>query len=69
MQCKSASNACARAKKGFFSVTETITVQPDGVVRKGLPDDSPEMAALGDRLKNDLEIEYGEWAMPEYDPN
>ena len=41
----------AKAKKGFFSITEIITVHSDGVVEKGLPDNSPEMTALGDRLK------------------
>jgi len=61
--------ACARAKKGFFSVTETITIHPDGVAKKGLPDNSPEMTAIGDRLKEDIDIEYGEWSLSEFDLN
>ncbi|MFV1981469.1 MAG: hypothetical protein ACC655_09980 [Rhodothermia bacterium] len=55
----------AKAKKGFFSITEIVTVQPNGVARKGLPNDSPEMTALGKRLKEDIELEYGDWAMPD----
>jgi hypothetical protein len=42
----------------MFSKTATVTVQPDGVAEKGVPDDRADLAAMEERLKLDLEIKY-----------
>ena len=47
----------AKAKK-FFSVTATVTVYPDGRAEKDVPENRPDLAAIEERLKQDLEIEY-----------
>jgi hypothetical protein len=46
-----------RAKKGFFEVATTLTVQPDGRSERGVPDD-PALRALAQRLERPLEIRY-----------
>lgn len=48
----------SRAKKGFFSVTQTTTTYPDGTIEKDVPDDRPDLQAIADRLKQDLKIDY-----------
>lgn len=48
----------ARAAKGPFRVEETVTVQPDGVSRQGIPEDRPDVQALEARLKRPLKIRY-----------
>ncbi|MFQ5651491.1 MAG: hypothetical protein ACE5IY_16270 [bacterium] len=47
-----------RAKKGPFEVNPLVTVMPDGRMRKGLPPDRPDLAALASRLREPLEIKY-----------
>src|SRR5262249_31366714 len=46
-----------RAKKGFFDVSTTLTVQPDGRAEKGTPSD-PALIAIEQRLMQPLEIRY-----------
>jgi hypothetical protein len=48
----------ARASKAFFSVTTTVTVEPDGRTEKDLPPGRPDLAALEARLKRPLEIVF-----------
>lgn len=50
--------ARARAKKAFISVTSTMTVYPDGRTEKDVPPDRPDLAALEERLKAPMEVEY-----------
>ena len=47
----------ARSKK-ILSVSATVVVTPDGKATKGVPDDRPDLEAIVERLKSDLEIEY-----------
>jgi hypothetical protein len=49
--------ARARSKK-VFSVSATVTVQPDGKATKGIPEDRPDLEAIEERLKSSLDIEY-----------
>ena len=44
--------------KRFFSKTATVTVYPDGRGEKDVPENRPDLATIGERLKQDLEIEY-----------
>jgi hypothetical protein len=46
-----------RARKAFFEIATTVTVQPDGRSEKGVPPD-PRLVALEERLKRPLEIRY-----------
>ena len=46
-----------KAKK-VFSKTATLTVYPDGRAEKDVPADRPDLAAIEELLKRDLEIEY-----------
>ncbi len=48
----------ARSKKGFFSVTTTATIYPDGRAIKGLPKDRPDLKKIEKRLKQPIKIEY-----------
>ena len=48
----------ARAEKGFFGVSATVTVQPNGITKKGLPQDRPELQAFETLLKRPLKIKY-----------
>jgi hypothetical protein len=47
-----------RARKGFFEVNSTVTVQPDGRAEKDVPADRPDLRALDTRLREPLEIRY-----------
>ncbi len=47
----------AQAKK-LFTKTATVTVLPDGVAEKDVPDDRPDLAAIAARLEADLDLEY-----------
>ncbi len=47
----------AKAKK-LFSRTGTVTISPDGVAEKDVPENRPDLAAIAARLKEDLELEY-----------
>ncbi len=47
----------AQAKK-IFSKTVTVTIHPDGVVEKDVPEGRPDLERIEARLKEDLEIEY-----------
>ncbi len=46
-----------RAKK-VFSVSTTVTIEPDGRGTKGIPEGRPDLDALEARLKSPLDIEY-----------
>jgi hypothetical protein len=46
-----------RAKKGFFEVATTLTVQPDGKSDRGVPDD-PRLRAIAQGLERPLEIKF-----------
>ena len=48
----------ARAKKGFFGVSATVTIQPNGVTKKGLPKDRPDLQAFETLLNRPLKIKY-----------
>jgi hypothetical protein len=48
----------AKGRKGFLSRVETVSVEPDGTVTRGLPKDRPDLAELERRLRRPLEIEY-----------
>lgn len=48
----------ARAEKGLFRVTSTVTVWPDGRTEKDLPDERPDLAAVEARLKQPLALRY-----------
>jgi hypothetical protein len=48
----------SRAKKGFAGVTQTTTTYPDGTIENDVPDDRPDLEAIADRLKEDVEIDY-----------
>ena len=54
----------AKAKKGPFSVTETLTLQLDGRANKGIPEDRPDLQALENRLKQKIKIKYHDWTLP-----
>ncbi len=47
----------AKAKK-LFSKTATVSISPDGVAKKDVPEDRPDLVAIAARLKEDLELEY-----------
>ncbi|NIR47134.1 hypothetical protein GWO43_01410 [candidate division KSB1 bacterium] len=47
-----------KAKKGPFSVTETVMVQSNGHTEKGLPANRPDLEKLEEKLKQKIEIEY-----------
>jgi hypothetical protein len=49
-----------RAKKGFFDVATTLTVQPDGRAEKGTPED-PALRAIEQQLMQPIEIRYWPW--------
>jgi hypothetical protein len=51
----------ARGRKGPFTRTATVTVQPDGTADPGVPDERPDLADLERRLRESLEIEYHRW--------
>lgn len=48
----------AQASKGFIDVTSTVTVKPDGQTEKGIPPDRPDLKALEEKLKQEIEITY-----------
>jgi hypothetical protein len=50
-----------RAKK-IFSVSTTVTVEPDGRGEKGIPAERPDLAELEMKLKSPLKIEYVPYA-------
>ena len=47
-----------QAARGPFSVEETVTVKPDGVSQKGLPENRPDLLTVETRLKRALTIKY-----------
>jgi hypothetical protein len=55
-----------RAKKAFFEVSSTITVQPDGKAEKDVPKDRPDLAAIERRLQEPLEVRYRPLALDLY---
>jgi hypothetical protein len=48
----------SRAKKAFFGVNATVTVTPDGVTQKDIPDGRPDLVKLVTKLSQDVEIRY-----------
>lgn len=44
--------------KRLLSVTATVTIYRDGRAEKDIPADRPDLAAIEERLKQELEIEY-----------
>ncbi len=50
-----------RAKK-IFSISTTVTVEPDGEAEKGIPSERPDLAALEEKLKRALDIQYMPYA-------
>lgn len=51
----------AKGRKGPFSRTATVTVQPDGTADVGVPADRPDLADLERRLKEQIAIVYYPW--------
>ncbi|MSS72170.1 MAG: hypothetical protein EXS64_11865 [Candidatus Latescibacteria bacterium] len=47
-----------RAKKGFFDKTTTVTIYPDGLGIKDLPDGRADLRKIEERLKREIEVEY-----------
>jgi len=43
--------------KKLFSFTALTTITPDGVAKRGIPDDRKDLQALADRLETEIEIE------------
>lgn len=48
----------AKSKKGFFSVNSTVTVHPNGVAVKGIPNNRPDLQIFERLLKQKLIIAY-----------
>lgn len=48
----------ARAEKGPFNVTQTVTVYPDGHMEKDLPPNRPDLVLFENRLKLPLKIRF-----------
>jgi hypothetical protein len=55
-----------RAKKGFFDVSSTLTVQPDGKAEKDVPADRADLRAIDKRLQEPLEVRYKPFALTLY---
>ena len=51
----------AKGRKGPFSRTATITVEPAGQADAGIPPDRPDLADLERRLKQRIEVVYRPW--------
>lgn len=51
----------ARSKK-VFSVWVTVMVEPDGTATKGVPENRPDLRPIEDRLLQDIEIDYADYA-------
>lgn len=47
-----------RAKKAFFEVASTITIQPDGKGEKDVPRDRPDLVALDKKLGEPIDVRY-----------
>jgi hypothetical protein len=47
-----------RARKAFFDVESTVTVQPDGKAEKDTPADRADLQALDKRLQEPLDVKY-----------
>jgi hypothetical protein len=45
-----------RAKKGFFGVSSTLTVQPDGKAEKDVPEGRADLRALAKRLEEPIDV-------------
>jgi hypothetical protein len=50
-----------RAEKAFMKVTTTVTIYPNGIIEKGVPDGRSDLLELEERLKQPLEIDYVEF--------
>jgi hypothetical protein len=55
-----------RAKKGFFDVSSTVTVQPSGKAEKDIPSGRADLAALDKRLEEPLEVKYRPFGLTLY---
>ncbi len=49
-----------RAEKAFMKVMTTVTVHPDGIMEKDVPDGRADLLELEKRLKQPMEIDYVE---------
>ena len=50
------------AEKALMGVTTTVTVYPDGIMEKDVPDDRADLLELEKRIKQPLEIDYVEFS-------
>jgi len=50
-----------KGRKGPFSKTATVTVEPAGTADAGVPPDRPDLADLERRLKQPIEVVYCPW--------
>ena len=50
------------AEKAFMGVTTTVTVYPDGIMEKDVPDDRADLLELERLIKQPLEIDYVEFS-------
>jgi hypothetical protein len=55
-----------RAKKGFFDVASTITVQPGGKAEKDIPAGRADLLAIDKRLQEPLEVKYKPFGLTLY---
>ncbi len=50
-----------RAEKAFMKVMTTVTIYPNGIIDKGVPDGRSDLLELEERLKQPMEIDYVEF--------
>ncbi len=50
-----------RAEKALMKVMTTVTIYPDGIIEKGVPDGRSDLLELEERLKQPMEIDYVEF--------
>ncbi len=50
-----------RAEKAFMKVMTTVTIYPNGIIEKGVPDGRADLLELEERLKQPMDIDYVEF--------
>ena len=50
-----------RAEKAFMKVMTTVTIYPNGIIEKGVPDGRPDLLELERVLEQPMEIDYVEF--------
>jgi hypothetical protein len=55
-----------RAKRGFFDIASTVTVQPGGKAEKDIPAGRADLTAIDKRLQEPLEIKYKPFGLSLY---